>query len=105
MCSDVAAKRGAECNTDHNLVCVKLQLNRSPFGKGANEAKSKRYNIERLTAETEGNEGITYKDKYLQTVMEKANSDWCEEASVNDKWSALKSGLANAAEEVLGEAR
>ena len=23
MCIDVTAKRGAECNTDHNLVCMK----------------------------------------------------------------------------------
>ena len=104
MCIDVAAKRGTECNTDHNLVCAKVQLNRSPFGKAAKKAKNKRYNVERLTAGAGGNEKITYKDNYLQAAMEKASSDWREEASVDDKWSALKSGLANAAEEVLGEA-
>ena len=35
MCIGVTAKRGAECNTDHHLVCMKLQLKRSPHRKGA----------------------------------------------------------------------
>ena len=25
MCIDVTVKRGAECNTDHNTVCMKLR--------------------------------------------------------------------------------
>ena len=31
MCMDAAAKRGAECNTDHHLVCVKLLLKKAPI--------------------------------------------------------------------------
>ena len=28
MCSDMTAERGAECNTDHNFICMELQLKR-----------------------------------------------------------------------------
>ena len=42
--------------------------------------------------------------KYLQAVLEKASGDWHEEANGEDKWSAVRSGLVDAAEEVLGEA-
>ena len=52
----VTAKRGAERNTEHNLICMKLWLKRSPHGKGAKRAKNKRYDVERLIAGTGANE-------------------------------------------------
>ena len=44
------------------------------------------------------------KDKYLQAALEKASRDCHEEANVEDKLSAVRSGLVNAAERTLGEA-
>ena len=43
------------------------------------------------------------KDHYLQALLKKVSSDWHEEANVDDKWSAVRSGLVNAAEKVLGK--
>ena len=37
-------------------------------------------------------------------MLEKASSSWCDESSVEEKWSAVKSALISTAEEVLGEA-
>ena len=40
---------------------------------------------------------------YLQAVLEKVSSNWHEEANVDDKWSAVRSGVVNPAEKVLGK--
>ena len=104
MCIDVTAKRGAECNTDYNLVCMKLRLKRSPHGKGANNAKNRRYDVEGLTARTGTRSDETSVKGYLQAVLEKASRDWHEEANMEDKWSPVRSELVNSAEEALGEA-
>ena len=37
-------------------------------------------------------EETSVKDKHLQAVLEKASRDWHEEANVEDKWSAVRSG-------------
>ena len=47
-CLDVAARRGAENNTDHNLVHVKLRLIRTPGGRVNRGVKSRRSDVEKL---------------------------------------------------------
>ena len=94
-----------ECYTDHKLVSMKLRLKRSPHAKGAKRAMNRRYDVEGLIARTgTRSEETSVKDKYLQAVLEKASRDWHEGANVEDKWSAVRSRLVNAAEEMLGEA-
>ena len=62
--------------------------------KGAKKAKNRRYDVEGMIARTgTRSEEPCVKDKYLQAVLEKASRDWHEEANVEDKWSAVRSGL------------
>ena len=104
MCMDVAAKRGAVCNTDHHLVCAKLRLWRTPCGKRARKEKSRRYNVDKLATGHE--EDGSVRDEYLQKVSERVNDAWCEEEiGVDGKWSVIRSALVNTAEEVLGVVR
>ena len=42
---DVAARRGAECNTDHHLVHVTLRLNRTRGGRMNRGVKSRRFDV------------------------------------------------------------
>ena len=73
--------------------------------EGSQNAKNRRYDVEGLIARTgTRSEETSVKDKYLQAVLEKACRDWHEEANVEDKWLAVRSGLVNAAGEELGEA-
>ena len=46
---------------------------------------------------------LSVKSQYLQGVLERAEDEWCDEAGVEGKWSAVKSALVSTAEEVLGE--
>ena len=45
------------------------------------------------------------KGRYLQGVLQRAGDDWCEDAGVEDKWSAVKTALVSTAEEVFGKAQ
>ena len=64
-CLDVAAKGGAECNTDHQLLCVKVRLLvPCRYGK-APSSKGKRFDVSKQ-AENERN------------ADEKHGLSWCE---------------------------
>ncbi len=103
LCLDVATRRGTECNTDHHLVVMKLQLERSSGGTGRKGVKTRKLDVTRLK-EGCGDEEESMKDRYLQEVLQRAGDSWCESAGVEHKWSAVKTALTNAAEEVLGKA-
>ncbi len=103
LCLDVATRGGAECNTDHHLVVMKLQLERSSGGTGRKGVKTRKFDVTRLK-EGCGDEEESMKERYLQEVLQRAGDSWCESAGVEDKWSAVKTALTNAAEEVLGKA-
>ena len=42
LCLDVAARRGAKCNTDHHFVCMKLRWKRTPGGRVSKGVKCRR---------------------------------------------------------------
>jgi hypothetical protein len=48
--------------------------------------------------------GESVRDEYLQEVLERASSDWCNESGVEEKWSAVRCALVSTAEGMLGEA-
>ena len=102
VCLDVAARRGAVCNTDHHLVCVKLRLQRDWHAKHKS-VKNKRFDVVKLSVRCEdGRRDSEARDKFVQSVLSRASEEWCDGASVDDKWSAVRSALVDSAEEVLG---
>ena len=104
LCLDVVVKRGAECNTDHHLVCMKLRVKRTPGGKASKDAKCKRFDVEKLKTGCSGEEEESVRSRYVQGVLERAEDVWHDEAGVEGKWSAVKTALICTAEEVLGRA-
>ena len=96
-CLDACVKRGAECNTDHQLLRIKLRLT----GKGGyhqlRTKKHKRFNVSQLTGRAE-----TGRQHYRDLVCRKVTEAWVNEGTVEEKWSATQSSLVRAAEEVLG---
>ena len=101
LCLNVAARRGAECNTDHHFVCMKLRLKRTPGGRVGKGVKCKRFDVEKLRDKCNGVEEESVKSQYLQGVLERAEDEWCDEAGVEGQWSAVKSALVST-EKVLG---
>ena len=75
LCLDVAARRGAECNTDHHLVCMKLRLKRTPGGRVSKGVKCRRFNVEKLRDKCAGVEEESVKSQYLQGVLEGAEDE------------------------------
>ena len=104
MCLDVAAKRGAICNTDHHLVCVKLRLQRSArHGKRGSGERNRRFNVEKMAVRLScGKRDEAVRDKFVATVLDKTREGWCDEATVTDKWLTVSSALVSSAEEVIG---
>ena len=69
---DVTARRGAESNTDHHLVNVKLRLKRASGGRVNRCIKSRRFDMGKLRVQNEeevaGDEQESVKRKYFQGV-------------------------------------
>ena len=96
-CLDACVQRGAECNTDHQLLRIKIKVT----GKGGyhhlRAKKRKRFDVSRLTGRDE-----TGRQLYRELVCRKTTEAWVNEGTVEENWSATQSGLVKAAEEALG---
>jgi len=103
-CLDVSVKRGAYCNTDHHLVCVKLKFGWNHRRNVVDKAdqKERRFDVGKLYAS--GNEAGDHlvADQYLECVLERASASWPEDGTVEEKWKAVSAALTSAADGVLG---
>ena len=105
-CLDVCVKRNAECNTDHQLLRIKL----SAKGKGVySQARRKssvcrrRFAVSRFMSRCgENSSGDKVRDAYTERVSTKAMEMWEDNGTVEEKWASIRSALVEAAEEVLG---
>lgn len=103
-CLDMGVKRGTECNTDHQLLLIKLRVK----GKGghhqpARRSGRKQFAVEHLTGRTESNSA--YREAYSENVSMRVEENWGGNGTVEEKWSVIRSALVEAATEVLGHGK
>lgn len=95
--------RGAVCNTDHHFVCVKLRLQKVNYSRHSKGAQSRRFDVARLVVSAKASEEDNkVRDEFIQNVLDRASEEWCDDSSVTDKWSTVRSALVSSAKEVLG---
>ena len=106
MCLDVAVKRAAECNTDHQLLRAKVRIvQRKRVIKKKSGVEGKRYEVSglvrcKMTEDT--STGRSLQQDYIESVLEKAAAAWPEKGTVEEKWGAMRSALTTSADELLG---
>lgn len=69
------------------------------------DSRGRRFDVEKAKVRCVEDEEESVKGRYLQGVLQRAGDDWCEDAGVEDKWSAVKTALVSTAEEVFGKAQ
>ena len=88
MCLHVAVKRGAECNTDHQFVCVKVRLagwyHRRKEMAGNDGT---RYDVSKLMSDgrTEDESKQALRLEFQKQVVERAGAAWPVEGGVDKK--------------------
>ena len=103
-CLNVAVVRGADCNTDHRMVRMKMIVGRNrAYGKERVNAGVKRWDVAKLQGGSVDARGrMTARGKYLSGLKERVCESWVEEGSVSGKWEVLKAAMCDEAEAVLG---
>ena len=104
-CLDIAVKRGAECNTDHQLLYVKVRMSvpcrhgKAPSNRGV------RFDVSKLTKHERNEDGIcgsSWRKDSQQMSADRALKNWLDEGTAEDKWEVLQSALLVSAGAVLG---
>ena len=106
-CTDCHVIRGAECSTDHNLVCLTYRIRSSACHKRAK--RPVKFDVQQLVKHscmTEAQRAATCKtrEQYATSVASELRS-WNHDGCVEDKWSAVKSAIVTSAEKHLGRPR
>jgi len=92
-CLDVTVKRGAECNTDHQLLCAKVKV----CLKRIHQRKPhvvRKLDVSPL-APTDSESEV--REAFQAHVEMKAASGWPSEGAVEEKWAVLKEALLDSA--------
>ena len=102
-CLDVAVVRGAECNTDHMMVRVRLQLGKKVFRSGCAKSEGRKFDVSKLKGRCRDERGReTTKGRFVSGVFERMCGMWRCDGSLEEKWSAMKTALRETAGSVLG---
>lgn len=81
ICLDVTVKRGAECNTDHQLLCASVCLVWHNCGQTRKKQSKSRYDASKLMKcdDHERNDGQqALSECYIDSVVESARNGWVE---------------------------
>ena len=102
---DVSVKRGAECNSDHQLLRVKLRVS---LGRRqcctVRKSGVKRFNVEKLKGRSVDDDGQnTPRGLFQEQVCTVAREKWNDSETIEEKWSVLRSTLTDVAQAVLGK--
>ena len=89
-CLDACVKCGAECNTDHQLLRIKMTV-KGARGYSRPRSKShKSFAVTRLIGRDDSCNNNT-RDTYRASVCSKAVEEWSEDGTLEEKWSAVRS--------------
>ena len=92
---DVRARRGANIDSDHMLVVIKLRYRISRVCC-TNPQQLRRFAVDRLT---DGGVATRYRDE-LETELQGAPEP--ESLSLNDKWKRMETAIRKVAENTIG---
>ena len=104
-CLDVTVKRGAECNTDHQLLCMKIKMLGTCHHRIVPTVRTRWFDVAKLARNGRPEEGPSEApqwEAFQQQVADRASAAWPTEGSAEDKWEAMRSALLDLAEAVLG---
>ena len=100
-CLDAAVKRGAERNTDHQLLCIKIRLNHRR-GFGARVTSRKRFDVFKLTKSAQDEVRLATQASFVEAVEGKIKDAWSECKTGDEKWAIIKSAFTESGRAVLG---
>ena len=101
-CLDASVKRGAECNTDHQLLRIKLRMSRL-YQTAKTTATPHRFDVSKLVGTSLDEDGKNTPRGLFQELASKSVSEqWKAHGSNQDKWVAIRSALTEAAKTALG---
>ena len=104
-CRDVVVKRGAECNSDHRMLKVEVEIGRKFFTSAGRRSKAKKFDVSGLQRRCEDDaRGETTFDVYVSDVCSRVKEEWSSADPVEEKWNVLKTALCDAASSHLGYA-
>ena len=102
-CLDVSVMRGAQCNTDHQMLRMKLNVGPVRRHCRPNTNSHMRFDISKLKEKAvDGHGRMTARGHFQEMVGEKLNQCWKETDSIEEKWTSVKSTLCEAAEATIG---
>ena len=101
---DVAVQRGTECNTDHQLLCVKIRMSVLCRHGKHHQAEGKRFDVSKLARKersADEQHELSRREEFQQQAAEKAAMNRAEDKTAEDKGQVLQSALLESAETVL----
>ena len=76
-CLDAAVKRGAECHTDRQLLCVKVKMARKVYHRKTQSTRTRRFDVSKLARSgSENDSGPTQRSLFQEQVNDRAATEW-----------------------------
>ena len=95
MCLDIAVKRGAECNTDHQFVCVKIRLAGECHRRKKMAGNDERRHDVSVSEwwQSWGWEQPGFEARVSEAGSRESRASWPAEGELDEKWTAVSGAL------------